>query len=98
FDCPGYGIAVVESDPKCRDFAKSILPRIEKASVLALTGTGDPTGICLFDDHRNLDRTKHWPFDPARVGEDPHGEMPRLLAPALAALKLKRPILLRRSC
>jgi hypothetical protein len=32
--------------------------------------------------HRNMDESKHWPFDPKQVGRDPEGEMPRL-TPAL---------------
>jgi len=43
---------------------------------------GDPQGIWLFSMYRNMDESKHWPFDPKRVGRDPEGEMPRL-TPAL---------------
>ncbi|MBK7877883.1 MAG: hypothetical protein IPJ77_19560 [Planctomycetes bacterium] len=39
---------------------------------------GDSQGIWLFSMYRNMDASKHWPFDPARVGHDPAGEMPRL--------------------
>lgn len=39
---------------------------------------GDPQGIWLFSMYRNMDASKHWPFDPAKVGWDPNGEMPRL--------------------
>ena len=43
---------------------------------------GDPQGIWLFSMYRNMEATKHWPFDPQKVGHDPEGEMPRL-TPAL---------------
>ncbi len=43
---------------------------------------GDPQGIWLFSMYRNMDASKHWPFDPKQVGHDPEGEMPRL-TPAL---------------
>jgi hypothetical protein len=39
---------------------------------------GDPQGIWLFSMYRNADKSKHWAFDPAKVGQDPAGEMPRL--------------------
>lgn len=43
---------------------------------------GDPQGIWLFSMYRNRETDKHWPFDPAKVGQDPQGELPRL-TPAL---------------
>ena len=43
---------------------------------------GDPQGIWLFSMYRNMDESKHWAFDPKKVGRDPEGEMPRL-TPAL---------------
>ncbi|MBI5364996.1 MAG: hypothetical protein HZA53_17595 [Planctomycetes bacterium] len=39
---------------------------------------GDSQGIWLFSMYRNMDKAKHWSFDPAKVGQDPAGEMPRL--------------------
>lgn len=63
-----------------------------------MTGNGDPQGIWLFDDQRNIDETRHWPFDPARVGHDPDGSMPRLLAAQVAKLKLDRAVVWSGTC
>jgi len=41
------------------------LQRLKEAAVVSLSGNGDPQGIWLFEGDRNLDKTKHWPFDPA---------------------------------
>lgn len=98
FDGPGIGFAVVEDDPGCLDFVKKELPRLEKADVIQLTGNGDPQGIWLFNDQRNADPAKHWPYDPAKVGYDPKSEMPRILAPAFAALRLDSAVLWSGTC
>jgi hypothetical protein len=52
----------------------------------------------MFSDERNLDRSKHWPYDPARVGEDTEGEMPRLVAEDFRALKLDHPLVWTHVC
>lgn len=44
---------------------------------------GDSQGIWLFSMDRNRDREKHWRYHPAKVGQDPEGEMPRLTAAGL---------------
>src|SRR5690349_2230488 len=49
---------------------------------------GDPQGIWLFSMYRNMDESKHWPFDAKKVGRDPEGEMPRL-TPALLLEKVE---------
>ena len=68
----------VESDPDVLDFVKKHIEEIQGKGVVVMCGCGDPEGIWLFSDRRNMDREKHWPFDPARVGHDPKGEMPRI--------------------
>ncbi len=98
FEGEGYGIAVHEKDAKCLEYAADVLPRLAGAGVLTITGNGDPEGIWLFDDHRNIDASKHWPYSPERVGQDPSGEMPRLLAADFAKLELARPVVWSGTC
>lgn len=98
FEGEGYGIAVREKDPKCLEFAAEALPRLAEASVITITGNGDPQGIWLFDDHRNVDRSKHWTYSAERVGADPEGEMPRLLAADFAKVHLARPVVWSGTC
>jgi hypothetical protein len=74
------------------------LQRMKEASVISMSGNGDPQGIWLFDDDRNLDRTKHWPYDPAKVGQDPKGEMPRVKAAEFRKLALKSPVIWSGTC
>jgi hypothetical protein len=88
FTGENYYFGVVENDPDVLKFADRTLPRLEEAGVVEMSGNGDPQGVWLFADDRNLDASKHWPFDPAKVGHDPKGEMPRLLAPRFAKLDL----------
>ena len=80
--------ACVEDDPDVLDFVKDHLADIEDAGVVSLGGCGDPEGIWLFSDKRNRDSSKHWPFDPDKVGFDPKGEMPRIMARQFSRIKL----------
>jgi hypothetical protein len=57
--------------------------------VVSFSGCGDPEGIWLFDDHRNVERDKHWAYDPKKVGQDPKGEMPRITARMLRDVNLR---------
>jgi hypothetical protein len=60
---------------------------------------GDPQGIWLFSMYRNRERDKHWPFDPAKVGQDPAGELPRLTpAGLLEGVDLAGAIVINGSC
>ncbi|HMP79724.1 MAG TPA: hypothetical protein PKD54_09760 [Pirellulaceae bacterium] len=86
------------ADPNVLIFADENLSLLESASVIGMSGNGDPQGIWLFDDHRNVDRAKHWQFDPAKVGHDPDGEMLRLKADRFRRLKLNSPILWSGTC
>jgi rhamnogalacturonyl hydrolase YesR len=70
----------VESDPQVLGFVRSHIKEVQKNGVVIFTGNGDPEGIWLFSDRRNLDASRHWPFDPTKVGYDPRGEMPRITA------------------
>jgi hypothetical protein len=63
-----------------------------------MSGNGDPQGIWLFDGNRNLDKSRHWPFDRAKVGQDPKGEMPRLEAAEFRKLSLRRPVVWSGTC
>lgn len=74
------------------------LKRLETASVVSMSGNGDPHGIWLFDGNRNLDEAKHWPFDPAKVGQDPKGEMPRVKAGHYRKLRLRSPVVWSGTC
>ncbi len=98
FEGPGIGFAIVEDDPECEAFVAEKLPLLEDAAVIQLTGNGDPQGIWLFDDHRNVDSARHWPYEAGKVGHDPEGEMPRVMASELAALELDAPILWSGTC
>ena len=69
-----------EADPQVLEFVAAELPKFKGGGVVSFSGCGDPEGIWLFDDHRNAERDKHWPFDPGKVGQDPEGEMPRITA------------------
>jgi hypothetical protein len=80
------------------DFVDKHLSDLERAGVITMTGNGDPQGIWLFDDHRNMDRARHWDFDPARVGRDEDGSMPRILAARIAKLHLANPVVWSGTC
>lgn len=90
--------ATVDADDENLEFVDAQLPRLEEASVVEFTGNGDPEGIWLFPGRRNMDRSLHWDFDPARVGEDPEGEMPRVTAPRFANLELNAPVVWSGTC
>ncbi len=98
FEEEAYAFAEIQSDPDCLAFVEKTLPRLEKAGVVTITGNGDPQGVWLFDGDRNLDPKLHWPYDPARIGEDKDGVMPRIRAARFAALKLDRPIFWSGTC
>ena len=74
------------------------LATLPDAQVAVFIGNSDPQGIWLFDGKRNLDRSLHWDYDPARVGEDPRGEMPRLTASRFRDLTLDAPVLWSGTC
>ena len=74
------------------------LATLPQAQVAVFTGNSDPQGIWLFDGRRNLDRSLHWTYDVDRVGEDPDGAMPRLMANRFRKLRLDAPILWSGTC
>ncbi|MFH0946860.1 MAG: zf-HC2 domain-containing protein [Planctomycetota bacterium] len=98
FSGPSFAFATAEDDPDCMEFVRKSLPTLETASVLTFTGNGDPQGIWLFDDQRNMDSGKHWKFSPELVGNDPKGEMPRIMAAQFATLHLHSPIIWSGTC
>lgn len=81
-------LGTVEHDPDVLAFFDRFAPELRRAAVVEWSGNGDPQGIWLFGDRRNLDPTKHWPYDPKKVGSDPNGEMPRLCADRVRRLAL----------
>lgn len=88
----------IEDDPKVLEFVRAQLPELAHRGLVMLGGNGDPEGIWLFHDDRNCDASRHWPFDPARVGEDPKGEMPRIKADAFRALDLSSAVVWSGTC
>jgi hypothetical protein len=92
FHGPHHYFAEVASDPEVLKFVDQHLPQLESASVISMSGNGDPQGIWLFSGNRNLDPAKHWAFDPARIGQDPEGVMPRITAERFRALRLHGPV------
>ena len=88
----------VEDDPDVRTFVAATLPKLSAASVLTFGGNGDPQGIWLFEGKRNLKRELHWDYEPQRVGSDPDGAMPRLLADQVRAQALAGAIVWSGTC
>lgn len=74
------------------------LAALATAAVAEFSGCGDPQGIWLFSDRRNMASEKHWDYAPGRVGDDPHGEMPRLLAARFRDLVLPSTIVWSGTC
>jgi len=88
FQGDALALGIVEADPDVRAFAARELPWLAGSAVVTFTGNGDPQGIWLFDGARNLDASRHVDYAPDRVGLDPDGSMPRLLARDVRALDL----------
>jgi hypothetical protein len=87
-----------ESDPDALASARRTLKGIGGPGVVTFSGCGDPEGTWLFSDRRNLDAGKHWKFDPAKVGQDPKGEMPRVTAEAFRSMDLGGAVVLDGVC
>ncbi|MBI4881770.1 MAG: hypothetical protein HY812_19235 [Planctomycetes bacterium] len=88
----------LESDPEVLDFVKRELPEIEGGGFVDFGGCGDPEGIWLFSDQRNMQHEKHWPFDPKKVGHDPKGEMPRITADLIRLMHLENTVVFTGVC
>jgi hypothetical protein len=80
------------------EFAPAHLPDLAGRGLIQMTGCGDPERIWLFSDQRNMDRAKHWPYDPAKVGQNPGDEMFWIDAPMLAGLDLWPAVLTSGTC
>ena len=80
------------------EYAAKALKDLSRAGFIHLGGCADPEGIWMFDDKRNLDSSKHWPFDPEKVGHDPQGEMPRITASDFAELDLGGAVVWTHAC
>lgn len=92
----GFGCA--EKREVIRRFVAERLCDLENRGLIQLTGCGDPERIWLFDDARNLDASKHWPYDPARVGENPNDEMYWIDASMIRDLNLFPAVLTTGTC
>ncbi|KAF0241644.1 MAG: hypothetical protein FD180_4335, partial [Planctomycetota bacterium] len=79
-------------------FAKEALSQLGRAGFVHLGACSDPEGIWLFDDQRNMDKTKHWPYEPGKVGQDPGGEMPRITAEYFRDVKLNNAVVWTHAC
>ncbi|MHC5035801.1 MAG: hypothetical protein ACYTHM_00665 [Planctomycetota bacterium] len=80
--------AAVESDKDVRAFVEKNISLLSGGGIISFGGCGDPEGIWLFSDKRNRAREKHWPYSPEKVGYDPKGEMPRVMATDFKNLEL----------
>ncbi len=87
-----------KNDPKVFDFIDQHKSVFETASIITMTGNGDPQGIWLFDGARNADRSRHWKFDKNKIGHDPENEMARLKSPWFASLNLNAPVIWSGTC
>lgn len=85
-------------DPARDEVIDRALADFRKADVIQMTGNGDPQGIWLFSDRHNLDAARHWDYAPGRVGHDPGGEMPRLLAARFSDLGMDAPVVWSGTC
>lgn len=86
------------SDPGREAVVAEALAAAARGAVVEFTGCGDPQGIWLFSDRRNLQRDRHWDYAPERVGEDPAHEMPRLLAERFRTLSFASPVVWSGTC
>lgn len=86
-------------DPAWPDFLATHRGMAAAGGLIEWGHCGDSQGIWLFSMERNRERAKHWPFDPARVGWDPDGEMPRLTpAGLLEGVRLGPALIVNGSC
>lgn len=90
--------ACIEDDPKVGDFVKARLDDLKGNGIISLGGNGDPESIWLFHDARNSDESKHWPFDPKKVGQDPKHEMMRIGASSFRSLDLSPAVIWSGTC
>jgi hypothetical protein len=81
-------LCTIEEDKDVLSFVKNNISELNGGGIISFGGCGDPEGIWLFSDHRNSDDTKHWDYSPEKVGYDPKGEMPRLMASDFKNLQL----------
>lgn len=65
-------------DPDWKNWWEQRRERLKGNGLILLGSCGDSQGIWLFPAERNMQRDKHWKYDPKKVGQDPKGEMPRL--------------------
>ncbi len=69
---------VYGKDPNWKNWWQERRDHLKGNGLIDLGSCGDSQGIWLFPAERNMQREKHWKYDPNKVGDDPKGEMPRL--------------------
>jgi len=94
-DALGFG---TEDRAEVRAFVPAHLKDLSGRGLVQMTGCGDPERIWLFDDHRNAEPSKHWPYDPAKVGENPGDEMTWIDAAAFRGVDLYPAVLTTGTC
>ena len=75
YACERMGFGCREERETIRAFVEKNFPRFAGQGLITFTGCGDPERIWLFDDHRNMEREKHWAYAPDRVGDNFGDEM-----------------------
>jgi hypothetical protein len=86
------------SDPGVPAFVREHIGELTKAGLIEISGNGDPERIWLFPGERNLEPSKHWPYDPKRVGDNPDGEMFCITAADVAKLDLEPAVVVIGTC
>ncbi|MBI2919581.1 MAG: hypothetical protein HYY18_00685 [Planctomycetes bacterium] len=81
-----------------KGFLREHLPDLEGQGLIKMTGCGDPERIWLFEDRRNSQREKHWPYDPKKVGQNPGDEMFWIDTATLKGLNLYPAVLTSGTC
>ncbi len=94
-DSLGFGY---EDRSAAEKFVKSRLADLQGRGLIHMTGCGDPERIWLFSDSRNCDASKHWKFDPAKVGRNPDGGMFWIDAAMIRGLNLYPAVLTSGTC
>jgi len=79
----------IENSPDdLTEFIDKHIKDLEGCGLVRMTGCGDPERIWLFNDQRNMDKSKHWDYDPKKVGSNPDKEMQWIDAEKIRTLNL----------
>ncbi len=94
-DSMGFGY---EDRKAAMDFVRTRLADLQGRGLIQMTGCGDPERIWLFSDSRNSDASKHWKYNPAKVGQNPRNEMFWIDADMVRRLNLYPAVLTTGTC